>query len=297
MLTCNDCGHVSECPNCSVRLTYHKANNRLMCHYCGFSMVKYDYCPECDGRLSFIGCGTQHVEADVEDFLSSRKIIRMDTDTVSAAHPHEEMFQKFEKEKVPVLIGTQMVAKGLDFENVTLVGVVSGDLSLFIDDLWAGERTFGLITQVVGRAGRGSKKGRAIIQTYTPEHDIIQAAAKQDYDGFYQQEIALRQLRDFPPFQDVIIIAASGRVEFQVMNAMRKIKNTLQSETSRFSHTVRVLGPAPAPIPKINHRFRFRITIMSEHSKDLRHLLAHILTCAQQDKDNKMVSIFIDRLR
>lgn len=296
MVTCGDCGEIPMCPRCSIRLTYHGANGRLLCHYCNFSQPLPPACPQCQGRLSFVGLGTQQVQDDLIELFPHREILRMDTDTVSAAHPHEELLSTFQKKKVPILVGTQMVAKGLDFENVTLVGVVSGDLSLFIDDLWAGERTFSLITQVVGRAGRGGKKGRAIIQTYTPQNEVILAAAQQDYDRFFAQEIYFRELRKHPPFCEVILICASGLRETQVLQALHRFRQGLQEALRNSGEPVVILGPAPPPIPKVNLRYRFQITLMAQHSKTLRLLLAHLLKMASQDKDNATVSLYIDRL-
>lgn len=296
MVTCGECGHVPECPNCALRLTYHSANQRLMCHYCGHNYVLPSECPECENRFTFIGVGTQQVQEDLEYFFPNKPILRMDADTISAVHTHEHLLQKFQEENVPVLVGTQMVAKGLDFENVTLVGVVAGDGSLFLDDIWAGERTFSLITQVIGRAGRGGKKGRAMIQSYTPDHDVIRTAAKQDYDQFYENEITLRQLQNYPPFRDVFLIAASGHREFQVLEALQKIANGLRHGVNQIQEYVTILGPTPAPIPRINNRFRYRITLMGANTKSLRSLLAHLLTFAQKDRANKQVSIYIDHL-
>lgn len=296
MVTCGDCGEIPMCPRCSVRLTYHSVNGRLLCHYCNFSQLLPPACPTCNGRLNFVGIGTQQVQEDLEELFPTREILRMDTDTVSAAHPHEELLSTFQKKKVPILIGTQMVAKGLDFENVTLVGVISGDLSLFIDDLWAGERTFSLITQVVGRAGRGGKKGRALIQTYTPENDTILAAAAQDYDRFYAQEIFFRELRWHPPFCEVILICGSGLQENKVLQALVRFRQGLVEGTAKIGEKVSILGPAPASIPKVNNHFRFQITLMADHSKSLRLLLAHLLKTASQDKENKTISLYINRL-
>lgn len=296
MLTCGDCGFVSECPNCSIRLTYHGKNDRLMCHYCNFSHPRPDYCPECRGILNYVGIGTQQVQDDLEEVFPQEKVLRMDTDTISTVHPHEEMFDTFRKENVPVLIGTQMVAKGLDFENVTLVGVVSADLSLYVDDVWAGERTFSLITQVVGRAGRGGKLGRAIIQTYNPDNDVILSAAKQDYDGFYEQEILLRQFRRYPPFREIIHFSASGSDENKVLQTLRRIRYSLDDGCKQLQEDITLLGPAPAAVVKVNNRFRYQITIIAQHSKGLRLLLERVLSFAGQDKDNKTVSIHIDRL-
>ncbi|MFI3252926.1 MAG: primosomal protein N' [Eubacteriales bacterium] len=296
MITCGDCGFVSECPNCNLFLTYHKKNDRLMCHYCSFSQPRPEYCPECGGEMNYVGIGTQQVEEDLKKFSSDLEILRMDTDTVSAAHPHEEMFREFVQKNVPVLVGTQMVAKGLDFENVTLVGVIAADLSLFVDDIWAGERTFSLVTQVVGRAGRGEKLGRALIQTYNPDNDVVLAAARQDYDSFYAQEIILRRLRQYPPYREIILFFATGIHEKKVEYALVRVAQGLRYGVKKLNEPIEILGPTPSPVPKINNRYRFQVTIIAKHSKGLRLLLEQILTAAQQDKENKTVSIHIDRL-
>ncbi|MEG2037304.1 MAG: primosomal protein N', partial [Ruthenibacterium sp.] len=178
MLLCGECGMVPECPRCSVALTYHSANERLMCHYCGHSEKVYSRCPDCGGLMKHVGSGTQKVEEELHDLFPNTEILRMDSDSATGAH--QKLLSRFEKEKIPILLGTQMVTKGLDFPNVTLVGVLAADLSLYVENYHAAERTFSLLTQVVGRAGRGDKVGRAVIQTYTPENDVILAAAKQD---------------------------------------------------------------------------------------------------------------------
>ena len=297
MVSCGECGQVPTCPRCSVHLTYHSANGRLMCHYCGHSEPLPDACPSCGGQLNFIGTGTQKVEEELKEAFPGRQVLRMDTDTVSATHTHEALLGKFEREKIPVLLGTQMVAKGLDFENVTLVGVISADLSLYADDYRAGERTFSLLTQVVGRAGRGEKGGRAVIQTFTPENDVIRCAARQDYDAFYQQEIALRRLRGCPPFADLFVFTASARSEGAALRACMRLRRTLDSWLSRpplNALEVKLLGPAPAGIVKINDRYRYRLTLAGPNTKPLRAMVAELLRRAQADKENKGVSIFAD---
>ena len=192
-LLCPNCSFVPQCPRCSVYLTYHSVNDRLMCHYCGHSEKAPEVCPDCGTQLRHIGFGTQRVEEELRELFPDTPILRMDADTVGAGH--EALLREFDEREIPILIGTQMVAKGLDFENVTLVGVLAADLSLYVDHYRASERTFSLLTQVVGRAGRGGKEGRAVIQTYTPGNDVIQAAAAQDYDRFYESEIRLRLCR------------------------------------------------------------------------------------------------------
>ena len=294
MVFCGECGQAPECPRCSVRLTYHSANNRLMCHYCGFSQPLPPACPACGGILNFVGTGTQRVEEELRERYPFAQVLRMDTDTVSAAHPHEELLERFRREKIPVLVGTQMVAKGLDFENVTLVGVIAPDLSLYVDDFRAGERTFSLLTQVVGRAGRGERLGRAVIQTFTPDNDVIQCAARQDYDAFYEGEIALRRLRDYPPFSDLILLTASGADEEAVLRCCARLRRALEEALPRLSGPWRLLGPAPAAVARVNNRYRYRLTLSAKNTKQLRALLSGLLRAASQDKENRGVSVYGD---
>lgn len=297
MLSCGECGEVPTCPRCSVYLTYHSANRRLMCHHCGHSEPVPDDCPACGGQLAFVGTGTQKVQQELEEMFPDVEIMRMDADTVTASNNHEKMFARFVKENIPILVGTQMVAKGLDFENVTLVGVIAADLSLYVDDFRAGERTFSLITQAVGRAGRGLKSGRAVIQTWTPENEVITCAAAQDYDSFYQQEIALRQLRSCPPFRDLFVLTASGPDEHGVLRACLRLRQALENalrEAPYRGMEIQILGPAPAAVTKVNNRYRYRVTVSGKNSKELRGLLAHLVRSAQQDKENRGVSVFAD---
>ncbi len=297
MLSCGECGQVPSCPRCSVYLTYHSANRRLMCHYCGHSEPMPEECPECGGKLAFIGTGTQKVQQELEEMFPGVEVLRMDADTVSAANNHEKMFSKFIKQKIPILVGTQMVAKGLNFENVTLVGVIAADLSLYVDDFRAGERTFSLVTQAVGRAGRGSKLGRAVIQTWTPENEVITCAAAQDYDSFYEQEITMRKLRGCPPFRDLFLLTASGVDEHAVLQTCMKLRRELEHALQASPYDtmdIQVLGPAPAAVTKVNNRYRYRVTVSGKNNKELRALLAHLVRAAQQDKENKGVSVFAD---
>lgn len=297
MVTCGECGEVPTCPRCSVHLTYHSANGRLMCHYCGHSEPLPDACPSCGGALNFLGYGTQKVEEEFHAAFPGREILRMDTDTVSATQSHEKLLSRFEKERIPVLVGTQMVAKGLDFENVTLVGVISADLSLYVDDYRAGERTFSLLTQVVGRAGRGAKQGRAVIQTFTPENDVIRCAARQDYDSFYEQEIELRRMRLCPPFRELFVLTASGPLESAVLRTCMRLRRSLEGWLAQppfRDWELTVLGPAPASVAKINDRYRYRLTLAAQNTKEIRAMVAHLVRCAQTDKENKGVSVSAD---
>ena len=294
MVSCGECGHVPECPSCSVSLTYHSANRRLMCHHCGHSQPLPESCPKCGGLLNFIGTGTQKVQEELQELYPWVETMRMDTDTVSAAHPHEELLERFRKKKIPILVGTQMVAKGLDFENVTLVGVVAPDLSLYVDDFRAAERTFSLLTQVIGRAGRGEKQGRAIIQTYTPEHDVIRCAAVQDYDAFYEAEIEMRRLRRQPPFSDVIRITASGKSEGDILRVCSKVRKGMELALEKMGDRWQLLGPAPGSIARVNNRYRYHLTLMGPVNREIRCLVSGMLCAAHNDKENNGVSVYAD---
>ncbi|MEG2118722.1 MAG: primosomal protein N' [Pseudoflavonifractor sp.] len=297
MVSCGECGAVPTCPRCSAYLTYHSANGRLMCHYCGHSEKLPEVCPSCGGSLAFIGTGTQRVQEELRALFPATEIMRMDTDTVTATQSHEKLLTRFEEKRVPILIGTQMVAKGLDFENVTLVGVVAADLSLYVDDFRASERTFSQVTQVVGRAGRGEKAGRAVIQTFTPENEVIESAAAQDYDRFYEQEITMRSLRGCPPFRDLFVLTASGTEESRVLQVCMKLRRTLEGwlDADVYHQTEPLLlGPAPATIAKVNNRYRYRITVSGKNTKQMRGLMAHLICATQTDRENRGVSVFVD---
>jgi primosomal protein N' (replication factor Y) len=297
MVVCAQCGQVPTCDRCSVGLTYHKDNNRLMCHYCGYSRSLPRACPVCGGELTFMGCGTQKVEEELHQRLPQAQVLRMDTDTVSLTNTHEKILKKFQEEKIPILVGTQMVAKGLDFENVTLVGVVNADQSLFVDDFRAAERTFGLITQVVGRAGRGSRSGRAVIQTCSPKNEVLRLAAAQDYDHFYENEISLRRLSQYPPFCELYRITISGENEGAVLRAgvrLRDGANQWALTPALQQAQVKVYGPVAAAVLKVNNRYRYHLHVYGKSCPELRKMLSHLLTAAFQDKQNNGVSVFVD---
>lgn len=297
MVLCAECGEAPECDRCSVKLTYHSVNNRLMCHYCGHSEPLPPRCPKCGGPLTFVGSGTQKVEEELNQLFPEVKVLRMDADTISAAHTHRQLLQQFEKEQIPILLGTQMVAKGLDFENVTLVGVIDADLTLYVDDFRAGERTFSLLTQVVGRAGRGRRSGRAVIQTFTPKNEIITAAARQDYDSFYEGEIQLRELRRFPPFEDLFVLSVTGPEEGAVLRGSMRLREGLtswQKSPVMAAHPFAILGPAPANIVKVNGRYRYRITVVGPNNHAMRTMIAQLLHTAASDRQNRGLSVFAD---
>ncbi|MCD8145756.1 MAG: primosomal protein N' [Clostridiales bacterium] len=298
MVVCGECGATPECPHCSVKLTYHKDNHRLMCHYCGYSQEMVPVCPDCGGELYFVDAGVQMVQEQLEAAFPGVEVLRMDADAVSAAHNHEDILSRFQQKKIPILLGTQMVAKGLDFENVTLVGVLDADQGLYVSSYRAGERTFSLLTQVVGRAGRGSRAGRAVIQTFTPKNDIITCAARQDYDAFYESEILLRESRQTPPVRDLYQLTVSGPLEHHVLQSAHRLRTALQSwQSSRemAQHPFSLYGPAEAPVLRVMGRYRYRLTVVCKDHKKIREMLAFLLKAFQQDKFNKGIGVSVER--
>ena len=296
-LVCVDCRETPACPRCAVRLTYHSANNRLMCHYCGFSQPAVQRCGHCGGPLKAIGTGTQKVQQELKMLYPDMESDRMDADTVNATNTHEIILDRFQKNRTPVLIGTQMVAKGLNLPDVTLVGVMDAELSLYNSSFRAAETTFNMLTQVVGRAGRGDMPGRAIIQTVVPEHQVIKLAAAQDYDGFYDLEVRLRQVQNDPPFGDLATITFTGEEETAVLRGAAKFRDSLIACLKLPDYETEictVLGPAPCAVPKINYNFRYRLTLRCRMSRNLRLLIAHLLRQFSQDKLNRKVNAFVD---
>ncbi|MBQ2928550.1 MAG: primosomal protein N' [Oscillospiraceae bacterium] len=296
-LVCVDCRETPECPRCSVRLTYHSANHRLMCHYCGHSQSVPERCPSCGGPLKTLGTGTQKVQEELAFLFPDMESSRMDADTVSAVNTHEKILQRFQQENIPVLIGTQMVAKGLNLPDVTLVGVLDADLSLYTGGYRAGETTFNMLTQVVGRAGRGEAAGRAVIQTLVPEHQVIRLAASQDYDGFYDLEIGLRRVQNAPPFGDMATVTFVGREEALVLRGAAKFRDSLNAclrQSPYQEEKCTVLGPAPCVVPKINYNFRYQLTMRCCITKNLRLLLAYLLREFSKDQANRGIHAFVD---
>ena len=295
MTLCIDCGHVPACPACSVNLTYHQDNRRLMCHYCGHVEPLPPRCPVCGGHLKQMGFGTQKVEEQLTDLLPDCRVLRMDADAVSALNTHEKLLDRFREEKIPVLLGTQMVAKGLNFENVTLVGVLDADMSLYAPGYRAAETTFNMITQVIGRAGRGTKQGRALIQTMTPKNQVILLAARQDYDRFYESELPLRELRGCPPFRDLITLTFHGREEEGVWQAAHGFRVLLEAQLSApfyAQEDVLLLGPAPAQVARVNYNYRCRLTLSCRNTRALRQLLAHLMR--QFPREKRGVGVYAD---
>ncbi|MBQ3543277.1 MAG: primosomal protein N' [Oscillospiraceae bacterium] len=296
-LLCVDCGEAPECPRCSARLTYHSANNRMMCHYCGFSQPVTQRCPSCNGPLKPLGTGTQKVQQELQGLFPDMPVIRMDADTVSAVNTHEKILDQFQQEKIPVLVGTQMVAKGLNLPKVTLVGVLDADMSLYAGSYRAAETTFNMLTQVVGRAGRGETAGEALIQSMSPGNRVLQLAARQDYEGFYEMEIQMRRVQKLPPFGDVASVTFLGQDEGRVLRGAAKFRDSLSSclrQSAYLREECEVLGPAPCVVPRINYNYRYRLTLRCKMTQPLRELIAHLLRQFSQDSANRGVSAFAD---
>ena len=237
------------------------------------------------------------MQQELQERFSDIAVERMDADTVSAANTHEMILERFQREHIPVLIGTQMVAKGLNLPDVTLVGVLDGDLSLYADSYRAAETTFNMLTQVVGRAGRGDAAGRAVIQSLVPEHAVITLAAQQDYDSFYNLEIGLRRQLKYPPFGDLAVITLTGQEEARVLHGAAKLKSSLQTLLRQPEYAAAqcsVLGPAPCPVPKINYHYRYRLTLRGKMDRAVRLLLAHLLRQFSQDGETRGVTAFVD---
>ena len=293
LVVCSDCGSALQCPNCSVTLTYHASLGRLMCHYCGYSIPRPKACPDCGGELVYSNPGTEQLEAELAESFPGTGIIRMDADTVGAVRSHEAILDRFQKEKIPILIGTQMVTKGLNFPNVTLVGVISADQSLYVNDYRAHERTFSLITQVVGRSGRGEKPGRAVIQTFTPRSEILRLASLQDYEGFYEREIEIRKAGERPPVKDIFRLTVSGGEETEVLWACKRIRDSL-SLLLQDRPDALLLGPAPAALMKYMNRYRYTVTVCCNADARMRGIVMSLLRDFSRDRKNRNLVAYAD---
>ena len=259
-IMCRECGYTVKCKNCNISMTYHRTENKLKCHYCGYEENVVTVCPECHStKIRYFGTGTQKLEDEIHKIFSNASTIRMDIDTVTKKNSHEEILNKFKNENIDILIGTQMVVKGHHFPNVTLVGVIAADSSLNIDDYRANERTFQILTQVAGRAGRENLPGNVIIQTYNPDNFSIQCAKEQDYKMFYNTEIALRKQLKYPPFCDIILIGFNSLIENEIIKVSDMVYTYLKDKLGE--QTFIILKPMPSPVDKIQNRYRWRIII------------------------------------
>lgn len=294
---CRACNEVVTCPNCSISMTYHKANGRLMCHYCAHSMKISDLCPNCgQPQLKYLGAGTQRLEQELVEALPGVRLLRMDADTTTSKNAHVDAIRDFAAGKFDIMLGTQMVAKGLDFPKVTLVGVISVDGALYSNDFRGYERAFSLITQVVGRAGRAEDKGFAVIQTYTPENEIIKLAAEQDYESFWESEIKTRSVMIYPPFCKICVVWFLSEDEDRAVVAAREFFVRLR-DIVRDGHknmAIKVLGPSPAHISRVNKNYRFKVVIKFRDEEQLRAAANSTLTGIYSGKCGYGVNIFVD---
>lgn len=264
-VSCRSCGYVFKCEDCDISMTYHK-NGFLVCHYCGKTKKEPNKCPKCESKyVKFFGAGTERVEEEVRKYFSKARIIRMDVDTTRTKDSHEKLYNSFKSGEGDILIGTQMISKGLDFPNVTLVGVLAADMSINIPDYRSAERSFQLITQVGGRAGRGDKEGKVIIQTYTPEHYSLRYAINYDYEGFYEEEFTIRGLMKYPPFGKILLINGTSKNEELLINFMKDIGKNINYSTIGLDE-VEVLGPVPCIVSRIRENYRWQIIIKGEFS-------------------------------
>lgn len=295
-IACDECGHIVTCPNCSISMTYHKYNNRLVCHYCGYSKQLDSKCPNCDSdSIRYSGYGTQRIEQELNELIDGAKILRMDADTTSTKFSHEKLLEKFKNKEYNILIGTQMVAKGLDFDDVTLVGVINADNSLYDESYTAFEKSFDLITQVIGRAGRRDTKGIAVVQTINPTNEVLEFASNQDYIGFYNSEIAMRKAMIYPPFCDLFCVTFSGDNENNVALCSKKFFDLLKEYNENEYKDIKlfVLGPTTAKISKINNSFRYRIAIKCKNNARVRTMISCILKDIKKDRNYKDVLLSV----
>lgn len=287
-ITCKNCGYTFKCPNCDITLTYHKSSNTLRCHYCGYGEKVYDKCPSCgEESLNRLGVGTQKVEEELNNIFPSARVLRMDYDTTSRKGMHEEMINSFKNHEYDILLGTQMVAKGLDFSLVTLVGVINADTSLNIPDFRSSENTFSLLSQVAGRSGRSDKSGKVIIQTFNPDHYAISFVKKHDYLSFYEKEMSIRRQLKYPPYFYLCNIRISGKDSSYVFGESIKIKNSLERNLKNYI----ILGPTASTLFRINNIFRYNIVLKYKNSKELYIILEKII---EHYKSNGKIKVDID---
>lgn len=296
LIKCSGCGNTVSCPNCSITLTYHSANRRMMCHYCGYSEPYAEKCTVCGSeRMKYNGFGTQRAEEELKIMFPTARILRMDADSTMTRGSYEEKLGDFAAHKYDIMLGTQMVAKGLDFPDVTLVGVLNADNSLYSEDYRSFERTFSLLTQVVGRSGRGDDAGIAVVQTLSPDNEIIALAAEQDYGKFYEQEISVRKALIYPPYCSVCLVGFVGDKMSDAMDGAARFVDMLKSaKDSADGVKIIVLGPSPAAVPKIGGKYRARLIIKAKNNHNFRLMMSDLLRLFMRNPINKNVTVFAD---
>ena len=277
-IMCRDCGYTAKCKNCNITMTYHLKKDKLKCHYCGYEEKKVNICPECNSKnIKYFGTGTQKLEEEINKIFPNASTIRMDIDTVTKKNSHEQILNKFREENIDILIGTQMIVKGHHFPNVTLVGVMAADSSLNIEDYRANERTFQILTQVAGRAGRENLPGKVIVQTYNPDSLAIEYAKEQNYKSFYDTEIGIRKQLKYPPFCDIMVIGISGKNEKNVTEIAEKLHKHIKTRIINEKIGLLLYKPLPAPIDKIKNKYRWRIIIKCIYNNQINELLQDAL--------------------
>jgi len=296
-IVCRECGLVMKCPRCSITLTLHAGEQALRCHYCDFRRKAPEVCPDCASTsIRQFGVGTQKVESEIARWFPDARVARMDMDTTTGKGSHEKILNRFQDGSIDILVGTQMIAKGLDFPGVTLVGVITADTSLNLPDFRAAERTFQLLTQVAGRAGRGKRPGEVVVQTYTPEHYSVVYAKNHDYRDFFREELKLREILEYPPYCSLVRILISGKTENNVIQGSEVIASKLSQELGRFNLgiTQPLLGPAPAPLSKLRNRYRWQICIRGTPGSLLRKVIREALESQQDDPMLAALKISVD---
>lgn len=289
---CRSCGHVVECPHCDISLTYHRGENKMKCHYCGYESPMVQKCPECESEhIRFFGTGTERVEEELAKLVPEAKVIRMDVDTTSRKGAHERLLTAFEKKEAHILLGTQMIAKGLDFPNVTLVGVLAADSMLHLPDFRSSERTFQLVTQVSGRAGRHELTGEVIVQSYTPDHYSIELASRYDYHSFYEKEMSIRRMLQYPPYYYIVLITVSHYDGILAQQVLEQISRYIAQQLTKQSV---ILGPVPSSIPRLNDRYRFQTMIKYKREPKLKETLQAIIKRYQKKMTKEQLQIQID---
>lgn len=289
-VSCRECGLVMKCPRCSISMTYHMGTNKLCCHYCGYERNNPRICPKCSSNnIRYFGVGTQKLEKEFQLKFGIKNTLRMDADTTGRKNSHEKIIDKFRNRECDVLLGTQMISKGLDFPDVTMVGVITADTSINLPDFRAAEKTFQMIAQVAGRSGRGDKKGNVIVQTYSPEHYSIQYAKKHDYEGFYNQEIRLRKELEYPPFSNITTILVSGINEKSVIRVSNRIGLFIKNNNHKSG--IEILGPVSAPLGRIKNKYRWQIILKASNQSVIREIIVKMLMDKQIDMEGTNISI------
>jgi primosomal protein N' (replication factor Y) len=285
-IQCPACGVVMECPHCAIALTHHLHEQSMICHYCDYREQPPVECPECRfAGIRYGGVGTQRLEAEVKTRFPNQRCLRMDTDTMQRPGSHQRALTAFHDGQVRILLGTQMIAKGLDFPNVTLVGVINADTALHLPDFRAAERTFQLVTQVAGRTGRGERGGRVLVQTFSPEHPAIAAAIHHDYETFARQELPIREALAYPPFAEMIRLVVRGRAEATTAAFAAELAELLKEQIALHGITARVLGPALAPIAKLRGQYRFQLQVHTLQGEQVRQALGQVAAVVKPAKD------------